>query len=108
MIDPVSDNDFETVHVIVDGKPVEVKVPKTEDGMARAALRQAVIAALSPLTHGANRMGAIRTVLEWTKPKPAQTVNNNITSPEDWLKAALADNASTSNDSDGSGAASAS
>jgi hypothetical protein len=66
-------------------------VPKTEAGMAEAALREAVIGALSPLTHSASKPTYIRTVLEWTKPKPAQTSNVNLNS-EEWLAAALQDN----------------
>jgi len=84
---------------------VEVRVPKTEAGMAEAALREAVIGALSPLTHSNSKPTYIRTVLEWTKPKPAQTSNVNVNT-EDWLAEALKDN-TTYNDSDDEGATSA-
>jgi hypothetical protein len=91
MVDETKPGDFEILTVEVAGKKVEVRVPKTEAGMAEAALREAVIGALSPLTHSASKPTYIRTVLEWTKPKPAQTSNVNLNS-EEWLTAALQDN----------------
>ena len=99
MVDETKPSDFEVLYVEVQGKRVEVRVPKTETGMAEAALREAVIGALSPLTHSASKPTYIRTVLEWTKPKPAQTSNVNLNS-EDWLAAALEDNSSTYDDAD--------
>jgi hypothetical protein len=91
MVDETKPGDFEIVLVEYAGKMVEVRVPKTEAGMAEAALREAVIGALSPLTHSNSKPTYIRTVLEWTKPKPATTSNVNV-SQEDWLAAALQDN----------------
>jgi hypothetical protein len=99
MVDETKPGDFEILMVEVAGKQIEVRVPKTEAGMAEAALREAVIGALSPLTHANSKPTYIRTVLEWTKPKPAQTSNVNLNS-EEWLSAALQDNASTYDDSD--------
>ena len=99
MVDATKPEDFEVMIVEVAGKPFEVRVPKTEDGMARAALREAVIGALSPLTHAAAKPTYIRTVLEWTKPKPAQTSNVNVNT-EDWLDAALKDNATYNDGND--------
>jgi hypothetical protein len=99
--------DFELIVVEVAGKPIEVRVPKTEAGMAEAALREAVIGALSPLTHSKEKPTYIRTVLEWTKAKPAQTSNVNLNS-EDWLDAALKDNASTYDEDNDEGEAGAS
>ena len=92
MIDPVSLSDFERVTVIVDGKPTEVLVPASDDAKAQAALREAMIGAISPLTNANVRPTYIRTVLEWTKAKPAQKTDLNITKSEDWLEAALKDN----------------
>jgi hypothetical protein len=106
MVDETKPGDFEIVLVEYAGKMVEVRVPKTEAGMAEAALREAVIGALSPLTHGNAKPTYIRTVLEWTKPKPAQTSNVNLNS-EDWLAAALQDNSSTYDATDDEGATSA-
>jgi hypothetical protein len=106
MVDETKPGDFEVVFVEYAGKMVEVRVPKTEAGMAEAALREAVIGALSPLTHGNAKPTYIRTVLEWTKPKPAQTSNVNLNS-EDWLAAALQDNSSTYDETDDEGATSA-
>jgi hypothetical protein len=96
MIDGTKPDDYETVVVRVAGKDVTVKVPKTEAAMAEEALRQAVIGAVSPLTHSKNHLGYVRTVLEWTKPKPASTSNVNLNS-EEWLEAALKDNADSGN-----------
>lgn len=99
MVDETKPGDFETVFVQMGEKTVEVKVPKTEAGMAEAALREAVIGALSPLTYSKDKLGHIRTVLEYTKAKPAQTSNVNVNS-EDWLAAALQDNASAYDEDD--------
>jgi hypothetical protein len=106
MVDETKPGDFEIITVEVAGKPYEVRVPKTEAGMAEAALREAVIGALSPLTHATAKPTYIRTVLEWTKPKPAQTINQNLNS-EDWLAAALQDNATYNDDAEDEGADSA-
>ncbi|MBR1173892.1 hypothetical protein JQ617_08000 [Bradyrhizobium sp. KB893862 SZCCT0404] len=91
MIDQTQPGDFETVTVEVNGLPVEVRVPKTEAGMAQAALREAIIGAISPLTPRKDQVAYIRTVLEWTKKKPATDSNVNLKS-EEWLEAALKDN----------------
>jgi hypothetical protein len=106
MIEQTKPGDFEVIIIEVAGKPVEVRVPKTEAGMAEAALREAVIGALSPLTYQKDKLGHIRTVLEWTKPKPAATSNVNVNT-EDWLAAALEDNATRNDDSNDEGADSA-
>lgn len=103
MVDETKPGDFEVVKVLMDGQLVEVRIPKTEAGMAEAALREVVIGALSPLTRADSKLGYARTVLEWTKPKPAATSNVNVNS-EDWLAAALQDNASTYDDSNDEGA----
>jgi hypothetical protein len=99
MVDETKPGDFEVLYVEVQGKKVEVRVPKTEAAMAEAALREAVIRAVSPLTHAKDQLGYIRTVLEWTKPKPAQTSNVNLNS-EDWLAEALKDNDATYDSTD--------
>jgi len=91
MVDETKPGDFEILIVEVNGEQKEVRIPKTEAGMAEAALREAVIGAISPLTHSKEKPTYIRTVLEWTKAKPAQTSNVNLNS-EDWLDAALKDN----------------
>lgn len=102
MVDETKPGDFEIVIVDVGGKPVEVRIPITEAGMAQAALREALIGALSPLTYSKDKLGHIRTVLEYTKKKPATDSNVNLSS-EEWLEAALKDN-----DGNGSGEDSAS
>jgi len=102
MVDETKPGDFEVLYVEVGGKKVEVRVPKTKAGMAEAALREAVIGALSPLTHASAKPTYIKTVLDWTMAKPAQTSHVNLNS-EDWLAAALKDN-STYDDGDDEGA----
>ena len=106
MVDETKPGDFEVIYVEVAGEKKEVRIPKTEAGMAEAALREVVIGALSPLTRADHKLGYNRTVLEWTKAKPAATSNVNVNS-EDWLAAALQDNASTYDDSNDEGANSA-
>lgn len=106
MADPIKEEDYEKVIVKVNGKDTEVLVPISDNGKAALALREATVAAISPLTHADKRIAAIRTVLEWTKPKPAQTTNMNLNKSEDWLAAALQDN-TNSNDGAKPGANSA-
>jgi hypothetical protein len=96
MVDETKPGDFEIVTVKIGDKDVQVKVPLTEAGMAEAALREAVIGALSPLTYSKDKLGHIRTVLEYTKKKPATDSNLNVNS-EEWLDAALKDNAGSGN-----------
>lgn len=96
MVDETKPGDFEIVIVQIGEKNVEVKVPKTEAGMAEAALREACISALSPLTYSKDKLGWCRTVLEYTKKKPATDSNVNLNS-EEWLEAALKDNADSGN-----------
>jgi len=91
MVDETKPGAFEVTTVESNGMSYEVRIPKTEEGMAEAALREAVIGAISPLTQAANRVSYIRTVLEWTKKKPATDSNVNLKS-EEWLEAALRDN----------------
>jgi hypothetical protein len=91
MIDDTKPDDFEVVTIQVNGKDMQVRLPKTEAGMAEAALREALIGALSPLTYSKDKLGMIRTVLEYTKKKPATDSNVNLNA-EEWLDAALKEN----------------
>jgi len=91
MVDETKPGAFEVMTVENNGLKHEVRIPKTEEGMAEAALREAVIGAISPLTHAASKVSYIRTVLEWTKKKPATDSNVSLKS-EEWLEAALKDN----------------
>jgi hypothetical protein len=99
MIEKPTLTDYERVSVLMNGEMVDVLVPLTDEGKAHAALREAMIGAVSPLTHANNKVAYIRTVLEWSKPKPAQTSNVNLNS-EDWLAEALKDNAPTNDTAD--------
>jgi hypothetical protein len=100
MIEQTKPGDFEIVKVKVGEKEVEIRVPLTEAGMAEAALREAVIGALSPMTYSKDKLGHIRTVLEYTKKKPATDSNVNLSS-EEWLDAALKDNNAYGSGEDG-------
>lgn len=105
MVEQTKAGDFEIIEVEHGGKKIEVRIPKSESAIAEAALREAVIGALSPLTWTKDKLGYIRTALEYTKAKPAQTINQNH-SAEDWLADALKDNAQTYDaDRDGEGEA---
>jgi hypothetical protein len=61
--------------------------PGSEEAMAQAALKEAYAMAVMQ-GDDRTRIAAIRTVLEWTKAKPASTQKINLTS-DDWLEAAV-------------------
>ncbi len=60
-----------------------------EKRAARAALREMIVIALKP-GNTRDKIQAARTVLEWTRAKPASTVNTNLNAAEDFLAALLA------------------
>jgi hypothetical protein len=62
----------------------EVLVPDSDEARSEAALKEACVIALSPGEKQA-KMAAIRTVLEWTRAKPASKSSININTSEDWL-----------------------
>lgn len=66
-----------------------------EDQMAKAALHESFVMALSPLTQAAVKMAALRTVLEYTKAKPATKTDLTLASAEAWLKAVKEDHSSS-------------
>lgn len=85
-------DDFERVVVkTADGAQHEVLVPKTDDAKGAIALKEAMVIALSPMTNQQHKLAALKTVLEWTKAKPASTSNVKVTSAEDWLAQVTAD-----------------
>lgn len=92
MAHPLTDDDFETV-VMVDqktGDRHEVKVPKTDEGKASLALKESVLAMLSPMNNQQEKHLARRTVLEFTKSKPTQKIEAKL-SHEDLLEQIVAD-----------------
>jgi len=69
-----------------------------EEEMARACLREALVLALSPLRNEQVKMSALRTVLAYTKPKPATKSEINLLDNAWWqevLKDHLATTAAT-------------
>lgn len=97
IVKDVSTDDFEEVTVEVpvgtEGETTEitVKVPKTDAGMAATALKRVMVEALSPLSNQAGRLAALRTVLEYTKQKPASKQDLTVNKAEDWLAMVAAD-----------------
>jgi len=65
-----------------------------EDQMAKTALREAFVIAMSPL-QAQTRLAAIRMVLEFTKSKPAAKTDLTLNSAEAWLKAVVEDHKSS-------------
>jgi hypothetical protein len=57
-----------------------------EKGTARAAMKEAIVMVLMP-GNAQTKLQAIRTVLDYTKAKPASTTNTNLNAAEDFLAA---------------------
>lgn len=89
---PLTDENCEEVTVKgLHDEDVIVKVPKTDEGKAGLALKMAVVEMLSPLTKQSARQAAIRTVLEWTKAKPASKSEVTVNKAEEWLAQVMAE-----------------
>lgn len=73
----------------------------TDEDMARECLREAFRIALSP-GNAQTQMAAIRTVLEFTKAKPATKTDLTLKNHEAWLNAVVADHNKEENERDGS------
>lgn len=58
----------------------------TEEQMAREALKEAFVMAMSPLTNAQLKMAALKTVLEYTKAKPASKTDLTLANADAWLK----------------------
>jgi hypothetical protein len=67
-----------------------VAVPEGDDKKADRALFEAARIAFGP-THMKYKLDAIKTLLTFTKQKPASKVEAKVESPEDWLKSTLAE-----------------
>ena len=80
--------------MIDEGHLPAVTVPDSDDAKAQAALTEACVIALSPGEKQA-KMAAIRTVLEWTRAKPASKSSIDINTSEKWLADIAADDANS-------------
>jgi hypothetical protein len=65
-------------------------LPDTDEAIAKAVLHEAVKIALGP-GHTRTKMAALKVVLDFTKPKPAERRAIRAEGPEGWLRAVLAD-----------------
>lgn len=86
--------DMERVQLTTDtGKPLDkyVDVPTTDEQKASLALKTAMVMVLSPLSNAQTKLAATRTILEYTKKKPAQATDLNVTSAEAWLAQVVKD-----------------
>jgi hypothetical protein len=68
-------------------------VPDTDEEIAKAALKEACVLALGP-SEGRVKIAALKTVLEFTKKKPAQTQDVNLNDATAWLKSVAEDDGS--------------
>jgi hypothetical protein len=77
---------------------IEFDLDIEEEQMARICLREALILALSPLRDQRLKTSALRTVLTYTKPKPARQTEVTLNSLEmdEWFQQVLADHIATS------------
>lgn len=67
-------------------------MPNSDEERAEAVLKQAVVIALSP-GERQSQMAAIRTVLEWTRAKPASKQHISLDTTESWLAEIAANDA---------------
>ena len=67
---------------------IEFNLDIEEEQMARACLREALIMALSPMQDKQTKSANIRTVLEWTMPRPAKKSELKLQG-EAWLRTIL-------------------
>jgi len=70
-----------------DNGDLPIPVPGSEEEMAQAVLKEAYTMAVMPIAFK-DKLGAIRTVLEYTKSKPASMQKIDLTSDQ-WLEAAV-------------------
>lgn len=69
------------------GKVDAVVVPGSEQEMAKKALEEAYVNAVSPMTDMKNKASFVRIVLEWTKAKPESKNKLTLENSEAWLNA---------------------
>jgi crotonobetainyl-CoA:carnitine CoA-transferase CaiB-like acyl-CoA transferase len=68
----------------------EVGIPDSDEEIAKAALREAVVMALAP-GDKRTRLMAINTVLKFTKAPPVQRHATPLTTSEEWLMQVLSE-----------------
>jgi hypothetical protein len=69
------------------GIVAKVTVPDSDEEQAKACLREACVLALGP-SDKRTKLSAANTILKFTMARPTVTTSTEITSAEDWLKAA--------------------
>lgn len=70
-----------------------IVIPDSDEAKAEAALGEAYAMAIGP-GEKQIKLAAARTVLEWTRAKPASKSTINVNTSEDWLAAIAADDVS--------------
>jgi hypothetical protein len=76
--------------MINEGELPAVAIPGSDEEKGIRALHEATVLALGP-TDKQLKLAAIRTVLEWTKAKPATRQKIDLNTSEDWLAEIAAD-----------------
>jgi hypothetical protein len=61
-----------------------IVVPDSDEARAEAAIKEVFILAVGP-GNSQTKIAAARTVLEWTRAKPASKQNITLETPEQWL-----------------------
>lgn len=70
---------------------VPVQVPVSDEAKGSAALREAFVMLMCPVGRHQDRLAAARTVLEYTKPKPATKQDIRLNNAEAWLEQVVQD-----------------
>lgn len=73
-------------------EPVDEALPDSDEQIARKALEGVARLAFGPSVDGARKLTALRTLLDYTKAKPAQKIEAKVSSVEEWLTAVTKDN----------------
>lgn len=74
----------------VAGVVPKVVIPDSDDEIAKLCLREACVMALGPGGDLRTKIGALGTVLKYTKAKPAQRQSTRVAcTSEDWLRTAI-------------------
>lgn len=73
-----------------DGVVTAVTIPDSDEDKAKQALKETCVLAFGPIGDMKIKLGALRTILDFTKQKPVQKTETKV-SAEDFLNSALAD-----------------
>jgi hypothetical protein len=84
-LNDLSPDELELVGFLKAGDEAEQLVDD-EKATARRAMKEAITIAIMP-GNRQTKLAALRTILEYTKAKPASTVNNNVSAAEAFLEA---------------------